>query len=194
MMMRCASFTATLYTTTSAMSPFQLSVPAWQPMAMSVQERSVPFVATEPAVPWSTYWSMEAERYIVLSTYGVLLPKAVAMVTPQEVVCDCIFTGRSEALAFGSVVMVTARLPEDGLWSELHASQAEWSAAGIESVKLAGDAFAPATIAHSVSAGRQYAEEFDVPPEALDVPFPREFPGIASGAFEPARAAATKHS
>ena len=63
-------------------------------------------------------------------------------------------------------VLVTARLPEDGLALALEARRPRWAEAGLEEVTVIGDALAPATIAHATYAGRRYAEECDAPTAA----------------------------
>jgi dimethylamine/trimethylamine dehydrogenase len=72
-----------------------------------------------------------------------------------------------------SVVLVTARLPENRLFDELVARESRWADAGLKSVKAVGDAWAPSTIAAAVWSGHRYAEEFEEPALA-DVPFRRE--------------------
>ena len=85
---------------------------------------------------------------------------------PVQSTLACVFTGRLEELAADAVVLVTARLPNEGLYLDLMARKAEWADAGIEQVTSFGDALAPATIAHATYAGRRYAEELDQPPLA----------------------------
>ena len=49
-------------------------------------------------------------------------------------------------------------------------------------MRAIGDAWAPATIAHAVYAGRRFAEEFGLNPrDFLDVPFRREMIALAAG-------------
>jgi dimethylamine/trimethylamine dehydrogenase len=86
----------------------------------------------------------------------------------------CVYTGRRETLACDAAVLVTARLPEDGLYRALKAREADWAAAGIASVEVIGDARAPGTIAMAVYAGRRSAEELDAPEAGDAVPFRRE--------------------
>lgn len=87
----------------------------------------------------------------------------------------CVFTGRESILEVDAVVLVTARLAEDGVAIELRARSMEWPDAGIEAVTVIGDALAPATIAHATYAGRRFAEELDGAPAADGViPFRRE--------------------
>jgi dimethylamine/trimethylamine dehydrogenase len=79
----------------------------------------------------------------------------------------CVFTGKPATLACDSLVLITARLPNDMLHRALRDRGAK--------VTAIGDCWAPATIAHAVHAGRRYAEEFDEPArDVLDPPFRRE--------------------
>jgi dimethylamine/trimethylamine dehydrogenase len=77
------------------------------------------------------------------------------------------------------VVLVAARLPVDGLYLALKARQSDWAAAGIRSVKLIGDANAPAPIAWATYAGHRYAEELDAPEIGDKLPFRREVVALA---------------
>jgi len=79
------------------------------------------------------------------------------------------------------VVLVTARLPDDGLYTELQGRKPEWAQAGISSGYAIGDAWAPATIAAAVWAGRRYAEELDAPVRGEPVTFRREVTPLATG-------------
>ncbi len=91
----------------------------------------------------------------------------------------CTYSGRLSQIACDAVVMVTARLPNDALYLELNALQDEWSDAGIRTVKLIGDANAPAPIAWATYAGHRYAEELDAPDIGDAVPFRRELARLA---------------
>jgi dimethylamine/trimethylamine dehydrogenase len=70
-----------------------------------------------------------------------------------------VWSDRRLELECASVVAVTARLPEDGVYQELLARRADWANAGITSVTSIGDAHAPGLIAHAVYAGHRYARE-----------------------------------
>ena len=83
-------------------------------------------------------------------------------------------------IACDAVVLVTARLPNDALYLELKARQAEWRDAGIRGVKAIGDASAPAPIAWATYAGHRYAEELDAPDIGDAVPFRREVAQLAA--------------
>jgi dimethylamine/trimethylamine dehydrogenase len=68
----------------------------------------------------------------------------------------------------GSVVSVTARLPNDDLYYALAAG------GDFQSVKRIGDCYGPATIAAAVYEGHRYARELDVEVEEDAMPFFRE--------------------
>jgi dimethylamine/trimethylamine dehydrogenase len=103
----------------------------------------------------------------------------VNAVTPDGVRTACAFTGDESALSADSVVLVTARLPHDGLYRDLISRKAEWAAAELLSVRAIGDAWAPATIAAAVWSGHRYAEELDEPAPPGPVPYLREVTELA---------------
>jgi dimethylamine/trimethylamine dehydrogenase len=85
-----------------------------------------------------------------------------------------VWDARQRELPCNAVFAVTARLPDDSLFQDLLQREAEWSAAGLQSVRCIGDADAPGLIAHAVYAGHRYARELDEP-ERGDVAFKRHF-------------------
>jgi dimethylamine/trimethylamine dehydrogenase len=104
----------------------------------------------------------------------VIASHVVACSHADHVELACAFTGRTRTIPADALVLVTARLPEDRLFLELKAREADWAAAGIASVKGIGDCWAPSTIAAAIYAGRRYAEELDAPDIGDAVPFKRE--------------------
>jgi dimethylamine/trimethylamine dehydrogenase len=70
-----------------------------------------------------------------------------------------VWSGRTREVACASILSVTARLPNDGLYQDLLAREDEWETAGIRSVTCIGDALAPGAIVHAVYAGHRYARE-----------------------------------
>jgi dimethylamine/trimethylamine dehydrogenase len=104
----------------------------------------------------------------------VRVTRGLASVEADGVTVSCTYTGRPGRIACDAVVMVTARLPDDGLYLALKAREAEWVAHGISSVKVIGDANAPAAIAWATYAGHRYAEELDSEPLGDKLPFRRE--------------------
>ncbi|HRX35571.1 MAG TPA: FAD-dependent oxidoreductase [Aestuariivirga sp.] len=108
----------------------------------------------------------------------VRVTRAVTEVKAAAVTACCTYTGRTEEIACDAVVMVTARLPDDQLYLGLKARAAAWADNGIRSVKVIGDANAPAAIAWATYAGHRYAEELDEPDRGDALPFRREVAGL----------------
>jgi dimethylamine/trimethylamine dehydrogenase len=92
----------------------------------------------------------------------------------DRVLLEHVWSGKTSQVSCAGLVSITARLPQDVLYQDLMALESDWSAAGIQTVKCAGDALAPGLIAHAVYGGHRYARELDEMP-AGDVPFRRHF-------------------
>ena len=73
------------------------------------------------------------------------------------------------------MVLVTARVPNDSLYEQLMAREADFAASGLHSLTRIGDRLAPGTIAAAVYAGHRFAREFEAEPND-DVPFLVERP------------------
>ena len=108
----------------------------------------------------------------------VRVTRAVTAVKANGVAASCTYTGREEDIACDAVLMVTSRLPNDTLYTDLMAQKAKWADCGIQSVKAIGDAQAPAAIAWATYAGHRYAEEFDTADIGDALPFKREVAGL----------------
>ena len=104
----------------------------------------------------------------------IVTARMVSAVRGGAIETACVFTGRTDTRPSDSVVLVTARLPNDRLYLDLKAREADWKDAGIAGVKCAGDAWAPSTIAGAVYGGRRYAEEMDTADIGDALPFRRE--------------------
>ena len=104
---------------------------------------------------------------------------SVAALRADAAVASCVFTGRKREIEADALVLVTARLPDDQLYLDLKAREADWADAGIASVNVIGDACAPGPIAYAVYAGHRYARELDAPDIGDAVPFKRELTGLA---------------
>jgi dimethylamine/trimethylamine dehydrogenase len=107
------------------------------------------------------------------------LSRAPVRLLAGEAELACAYTGRTEEVAADAAVLVTSRVAEDGLWRDLQARRADWPDAGLKSVRVIGDAEAPAPIAWATYAGRRYAEELDAEPIGDDLPFRRELAELA---------------
>jgi len=90
-----------------------------------------------------------------------------------KVELSCIFTERKIERECDSLLLVTERIPNDGLFNSLDADSERLTNAGIKTLKCIGDSFAPATIAAAVYSGHLAAREFQAKPQE-EVPFLRE--------------------
>jgi dimethylamine/trimethylamine dehydrogenase len=118
----------------------------------------------------------KVNRRVLEAGVTVHCNEAVTSTGSDHVVCANAYTQRETQLAADSVVLVTARLPEESLLLTLTEAVGD----GLTSVRGIGDAWAPGTIAAAVWSGRRYAEEFDAEPESNDaVPFRREVTELA---------------
>ncbi|MFM9858641.1 FAD-dependent oxidoreductase [Pseudoxanthobacter sp. M-2] len=108
---------------------------------------------------------------------NVLPSKAPEAIGDGEVTLGCTWTGARTATPADAVVLVTSRTPNDELYLELRAR--DWGGAGVQSLKVIGDAAAPGPIAWATYAGRRYAEELDAPDIGDALPFRRELAELA---------------
>jgi dimethylamine/trimethylamine dehydrogenase len=127
---------------------------------------------------WSTYTGEQVRSQRRLLELGVEIVTAhgLSAFDGREAVLSCAYTGRERRIAADSVVMVTARRPDDGLYRAV----SERMAAGVEgapgSVRRIGDCEAPAIIAAAVYSGHRYARELDMPEsDRARVPHDRVF-------------------
>ncbi|ART67397.1 NADH:flavin oxidoreductase [Mycobacterium dioxanotrophicus] len=131
---------------------------------------------------WTTN-TLEVARIrkrVIRAGIDVRTNTAVTAVTADGVRTACVYTGDEGSVSADSVVMVTARLPHDGLYQELLSRESEWAAADLRSVRAIGDVWAPATIAAAVWSGHRYAEELDEPQSLGPVPYLRETSELAT--------------
>jgi len=85
----------------------------------------------------------------------------------------CVYTGRERHHAADAIVLVTAMVPNDALWTALAADKARWADAGLLSATRIGDALAPGIIASAVWSGHRYGRALGSAPQD-GVPFRRE--------------------
>lgn len=106
---------------------------------------------------------------------NIVLNRAVSEIHAEGVNTVCRYTGDTLLYESDAVVLVTAQQSEDRLWLNLLSREGEWADAGIQSIRVMGDANAPAPIAWATFAGHRYAQELDSEKSPYDVPFRREF-------------------
>ena len=138
----------------------------------------VVLVTPEPLVSAWTVNTMEQHRIqarLMEAGVELLTSTAVPAVLDDGLATECAFTGREGRVEADAVLLVTARLPVDGLCADLQERRDEWADGGLRSVRSVGDALAPGTIAAAVWDGRRYAEEMEAPTDDSDsTPYRRE--------------------
>ena len=77
-------------------------------------------------------------------------------------------------LDFDSLVVVTGRHSNDGLFHELKAREGDWTANGIKAAYLIGDAEAPRLIADATFTGHRVAREIEEANPQYALPYKRE--------------------
>ena len=143
----------------------------------------VTIVCSKPQVSSWTRNTLEVERIQArLLTAGVTLTPNTALtaVHGDGVSLQCAYTGAESTTAADSVVLITARLPNDDLYQQLLARTEDWSDAGVRSVRAAGDADAPSTIAAAVYSGHKLAREFDLVVDDPALAIRREVTGLSA--------------
>jgi dimethylamine/trimethylamine dehydrogenase len=125
---------------------------------------------------WSvnTLEQAQIQRRLLELGADVVLSHGVTSVQAKSVMTACAYTGRTSEIPCDGVVMVTSRLPNEALYLDLLGQKDVWESHGIQSIKVIGDAQAPAAIAWATYAGHRYAEEFDAPDLGDALPFRRE--------------------
>lgn len=138
---------------------------------------TVTFVTPESQVsPWSRNTLEQARIQKRLIGLGVEIVTAMALAgrTKDQLELSCVYSGRIRPVDCATLVPVTARLPDETLWLELKAREAEWADAGIKTITRLGDCLAPGLIAAAVYSGHQYARTYQEQVDKDRVPFMRE--------------------
>jgi dimethylamine/trimethylamine dehydrogenase len=140
----------------------------------------VSIVTTGPQVSaWTnnTFEVNRIQRRLIENGVTRITDHAVTRVCVGGVEVTCVYAGGMRTIECDAVVLVTARLPREGLYLDLVGRR---DAGELLSVRGIGDVWAPGTIAAAVWSGRRAAEEFDamLPPND-EVPFRREVTELA---------------
>jgi dimethylamine/trimethylamine dehydrogenase len=131
---------------------------------------------------WTANTLEQAAVHRRLAGLGVkiVLNTGLSNIVPDGVQTCCVYTGQRSQMACAALVMVGSRQSDDALFRALTSRQADWAEAGIRSVKVIGDAAAPAPIAWATFAGHRYARELDSPDIGDALSFRREVTALAS--------------
>ena len=142
--------------------------------------REVTLLTPAPDVSHWTHATMEQHRIqagLMRSGVRIVALHTLASIEAGQVTARCEYTGATRRIEAASVVMLSSRLPEEGLYLALQG--ADLDAAGIRSLRRVGDCEAPSTIAAAVYAGHRAARELDAAP-AGEVVFRRELAALAA--------------
>lgn len=129
---------------------------------LSSRGHVVTLVTPEVDVSHWTHNTLEQhriQRRLLELDVDLMARHTVERVTDGGVVVACGFTGRTRQVACDSVVLVTGRLPNDDLLLAFEERRDRWGDAGLEAVRLVGDALSPGTIASAVWDGRRFADD-----------------------------------
>ncbi|WP_411277818.1 NAD(P)-binding protein [Gaiella sp.] len=143
---------------------------------------AVTLVTPAPRVSeWSVNTMEQHRTQARLIGLGVTVSPSTTLVSAGSgtATVACTYTEAERELACDAVVLVTARLPEETLFTDLVERSAEWFDTGLSTVEGIGDARSPGTIAAAVWDGRRYAEEIDASDPGDGVPFLREIVRLA---------------
>jgi dimethylamine/trimethylamine dehydrogenase len=104
----------------------------------------------------------------------IVLNRGVTELAAGHVVSNCTYTDQTRQIDCDAVVVVASKLGNNQLYHDLKAREADWADAGINSLRIIGDAEAPGPIAWATYAGHRYARELDGEDIGDALPFRRE--------------------
>ena len=125
---------------------------------------SVTLVTPENKVSaWGEYTVEQSRTQSKLMELGVDIVTAHGLeaFNGREAMTRCVYSDREKSIATDALVMVTARLPNDGLYHELLELKETGASGAPQTVRRIGDCDAPAIIAAAVYAGHRYARELE---------------------------------
>jgi dimethylamine/trimethylamine dehydrogenase len=132
---------------------------------LAKEDFDVSIVCPQPQVSGWTRNTLEVDRIqarLLWAGVQLMTSQALIAVGASSAVLNCAYTSSETEVAADAVILVTARVPNNALFAELTARQAEWSDAGVRRVVAVGDAEAPSTIAAAVYSGHKLARGFDL--------------------------------
>jgi dimethylamine/trimethylamine dehydrogenase len=139
---------------------------------LATESYEVTLVTPEPRVSEWTVNTMEQhriQRRLLELDIAVLTSRTLVSASGGAVRTACVYTEREQELECDALVVVSSRLPEDGVATELEDAVASGGGGG-PVVRLVGDAWSPGTIAAAVWDGHRYAQELDEPVSPGDEP------------------------
>jgi dimethylamine/trimethylamine dehydrogenase len=138
-------------------------------IAEHLRKRGLAVTLVTPAALVSawTVFTLEQEKIqarLIELGVAIVANRNIAAIRGDQVELACVFTEQPRGpFPARTVVMVTSRLPEDGLYQALAADPTALAAARIRSLDRIGDCYGPGAIAHAVYSGHRFAREFEEP-------------------------------
>lgn len=121
----------------------------------------ITIVTPAPIISYWTQFTLEQEKIqnrLIRLGVKFFTRHLVTFISNDRVISRCMLSGREVTTAIDAVVLVSDRTPNDRLYKELLEAR---ELGQLESLRLIGDAEAPATIAQAVFSGHLAAREFD---------------------------------
>ena len=140
-------------------------------MAERLRGKNLPVTLVTPSEKVSAWGENTGERWRIQQrllelNVDIITEHSLLTFDGSEALLTCVYTGRERRVTAETVVMVSQRKPNDGLYRDL----LERMEAGAEGSPLTlmriGDCDAPAIIAAAVYAGHRYARELDTTVDA----------------------------
>ncbi len=153
-------------------------------LAEALLKRGHPVTLVTPKAEVSTWAQHTLEQARIqahLLELGVelVLSHEVKAAGPGALTLACVYTGRARELPCDTLVTVTERVARDEVHRVLAGDPGRLAAAGIRTLRLIGDAYAPGLLASAVHSGHLAARELDGEIEVLEKnDFRREMPNI----------------
>ena len=142
-------------------------------LAERLRAEGLPVTLVTPeskAAAWSAYTAeqIRTQRRLLELGVEIITSHALTAFDGGEATLACAYTGREQRVDTESLLLVTARRPNDDLYRSLESR--------VASLRRIGDCDAPAIIAAAVYAGHRHARELDEPEQDFaQVPFDRVF-------------------
>ena len=135
---------------------------------------SVTLVSAQTRISTWTQYTLDqphVHRRLVTLGVDVILNHNLSQITPASVQIAGNYGETPLLREAATVVLVTMRIPNDGLEQELTSLIEAPNESGIESVASVGDCLAPGLLAEAIFSGHKAAREIDVVTSIHDLPF-----------------------
>ena len=125
-------------------------------------------VIVTPHADVAPYLALTMEQHkvaarLVALNIAVERLRVLQSIGDQEITFAGVHGDEERRIAAKTLVLLTARTPNDALYQSIRAREAEFADLGITSVTAIGDAVAPSIIAAAVHSGHRWARELDGP-------------------------------